>query len=153
MVVVKTIVLPKKISFFSILGRDSKIHVFRLSDFEGEQNESLVRTKGDVKEHKIERTKGIFYFMFKNVLNEYESLWIYIDNMTAMSFYPPYLYDFSNGYVSAWWINHLHLSRFFPAYLWRISLADLNRCNKTHVTVIVKETSHLDLDHPHLKNI
>lgn len=39
-------------------GRDSRIHVFRLSDFEGEQNESIVRGKNDVKDHKIERTKG-----------------------------------------------------------------------------------------------
>ncbi|KAG8189266.1 hypothetical protein JTE90_019027 [Oedothorax gibbosus] len=39
-------------------GRDSRIHVFRLSDFEGEFNESLIRTKADVKDHKIERTKG-----------------------------------------------------------------------------------------------
>ncbi|GIY89820.1 hypothetical protein CDAR_522612 [Caerostris darwini] len=39
-------------------GRDSRIHVFRLSDFEGEQNESLIRTKADVRDHKIERTKG-----------------------------------------------------------------------------------------------
>ncbi|GFU79128.1 hypothetical protein TNCV_2136511 [Trichonephila clavipes] len=39
-------------------GRDSRIHVFRLSDFEGEQNENLIRTKADVREHKIERTKG-----------------------------------------------------------------------------------------------
>ncbi|XP_015903214.1 GTPase-activating Rap/Ran-GAP domain-like protein 3 isoform X3 [Parasteatoda tepidariorum] len=39
-------------------GRDSRIHVFRLSDFEGEQNESLVRTKSDIRDHKIERSKG-----------------------------------------------------------------------------------------------
>ncbi|CAL1295904.1 unnamed protein product [Larinioides sclopetarius] len=40
------------------VGRDSRIHVFRLSDFEGEQNEGLIRTKADVRDHKIERTKG-----------------------------------------------------------------------------------------------
>ncbi|KFM72712.1 GTPase-activating Rap/Ran-GAP domain-like protein 3, partial [Stegodyphus mimosarum] len=39
-------------------GRDSRIHVFRLSDFEGEHNESVVRSKSDVRDHKIERTKG-----------------------------------------------------------------------------------------------
>ncbi|GFR16352.1 hypothetical protein TNCT_259491, partial [Trichonephila clavata] len=43
-------------------GRDSRIHVFRLSDFEGEQNENLIRTKADVRDHKIERTKGRYNF-------------------------------------------------------------------------------------------
>lgn len=47
------------ILFFAYVpGRDSRIHVFRLSDFEGEQNEGFVRTKGDVRDHKIEKTKG-----------------------------------------------------------------------------------------------
>ncbi|MPC78155.1 GTPase-activating Rap/Ran-GAP domain-like protein 3 [Portunus trituberculatus] len=32
------------------------MHVFRLSDFEGE--EERVRTKGDLKEHRLEKTKG-----------------------------------------------------------------------------------------------
>ena len=42
------------------LGKDSRVHVFRLTDFEGEQNEDIVRTKHDCKEHKLERTKGKF---------------------------------------------------------------------------------------------
>ncbi|ELT91917.1 hypothetical protein CAPTEDRAFT_143813 [Capitella teleta] len=39
-------------------GRESRIHIYRLSDFEGEKNEAMTRTKADVKDHKIERTKG-----------------------------------------------------------------------------------------------
>ncbi|XP_013417806.1 GTPase-activating Rap/Ran-GAP domain-like protein 3 isoform X2 [Lingula anatina] len=38
-------------------GKDSKIHVFRLADFEGRTN-SIVRTKLDSRDHKIERSKG-----------------------------------------------------------------------------------------------
>ncbi|XP_042205762.1 GTPase-activating Rap/Ran-GAP domain-like protein 3 isoform X2 [Homarus americanus] len=37
-------------------GRDGKIHVFRLSDFEGD--EERVKTKADLKDHRLERTKG-----------------------------------------------------------------------------------------------
>ncbi|XP_037792024.1 GTPase-activating Rap/Ran-GAP domain-like protein 3 [Penaeus monodon] len=37
-------------------GRDSKIHVFRLSDFECE--DERVKTKADLKDHRLERTKG-----------------------------------------------------------------------------------------------
>ncbi|XP_042861693.1 GTPase-activating Rap/Ran-GAP domain-like protein 3, partial [Penaeus japonicus] len=37
-------------------GRDSKIHVFRLSDFECE--DERVKTKSDLKDHRLERTKG-----------------------------------------------------------------------------------------------
>ncbi|KAJ8300873.1 hypothetical protein KUTeg_022392 [Tegillarca granosa] len=39
-------------------GKDSKIHVFRLTDFEGEYNETIVRTKTECREHKLEKTKG-----------------------------------------------------------------------------------------------
>ncbi|XP_022249773.1 GTPase-activating Rap/Ran-GAP domain-like protein 3 isoform X2 [Limulus polyphemus] len=39
-------------------GRDSKIHVFRLSDFEGEQNEQNVRGKLEIKENRLEKTRG-----------------------------------------------------------------------------------------------
>ncbi|XP_046368417.1 GTPase-activating Rap/Ran-GAP domain-like protein 3 isoform X2 [Haliotis rufescens] len=39
-------------------GKDGKINVFRLTDFEGEQNESITRTKSECREHKLERTKG-----------------------------------------------------------------------------------------------
>ncbi|XP_064458202.1 GTPase-activating Rap/Ran-GAP domain-like protein 3 isoform X3 [Ornithodoros turicata] len=38
-------------------GRDSRIHVFRLTDFEGEANNG-VRNRSDLREHKLERTKG-----------------------------------------------------------------------------------------------
>lgn len=42
------------------LGRDSKIHVFRLSDFDGEVvvNESTVKGRADLKEHRLERTRS-----------------------------------------------------------------------------------------------
>ncbi|XP_077538309.1 GTPase-activating Rap/Ran-GAP domain-like protein 3 isoform X2 [Haemaphysalis longicornis] len=39
-------------------GRDSRIHVFRLSDFDGDTGSSLVRTRSDLRDHKLERTKG-----------------------------------------------------------------------------------------------
>ena len=44
--------------FVFFAGKDSRIHVFRLIDFEGEQMESSIRSKNDIKDHKIERTKG-----------------------------------------------------------------------------------------------
>ncbi|XP_050051921.1 GTPase-activating Rap/Ran-GAP domain-like protein 3 isoform X1 [Dermacentor andersoni] len=39
-------------------GRDSRVHVFRLTDFEGDSANSLVRTRADLRDHKLERTKG-----------------------------------------------------------------------------------------------
>nr|CAD7260314.1 unnamed protein product [Timema shepardi] len=40
-------------------GRDSKIHVFRLSDFDGElSGETTTRGRADLKEHRLERTRG-----------------------------------------------------------------------------------------------
>lgn len=40
-------------------GKDGKIYVFRLSDFEQEPNEgSQPKSKHDLKEHRLERTKG-----------------------------------------------------------------------------------------------
>ncbi|XP_073980334.1 GTPase-activating Rap/Ran-GAP domain-like protein 3 isoform X2 [Rhodnius prolixus] len=39
-----------------VAGRDSKIHVFRLSDFETDSNE--VFTRAELKEHKLDRTRG-----------------------------------------------------------------------------------------------
>jgi len=42
-----------------ISGRDSKIHVFRLSDFDGDLNtESSAMGRQDLKEHRLERTRG-----------------------------------------------------------------------------------------------
>ena len=42
-----------------ISGRDSKIHVFRLSDFDGDFNtESSALGRQDLKEHRLERTRG-----------------------------------------------------------------------------------------------
>lgn len=38
-------------------GKDGKIYVFRLSDFEKEPAEEA-RSKHDIKEHRLERTKG-----------------------------------------------------------------------------------------------
>ncbi|XP_030853506.1 GTPase-activating Rap/Ran-GAP domain-like protein 3 [Strongylocentrotus purpuratus] len=43
-------------------GKDGRIYVFRLSDFEGQENESLIRTKSDCRNHKIERSKGCHLF-------------------------------------------------------------------------------------------
>ena len=34
------------------------MHVFRLIDFEGEANESIIRTKVECRDHKLEKTKG-----------------------------------------------------------------------------------------------
>ena len=45
-------------SVVTVAGKESRVHVFRLVDFEGEQHEDLVRTKADTKDHKLERTKG-----------------------------------------------------------------------------------------------
>jgi hypothetical protein len=40
-------------------GRDSKIHVFRLSDFDRDFSaESSARGRQDLKEHRLERTRG-----------------------------------------------------------------------------------------------
>ncbi|XP_071802131.1 GTPase-activating Rap/Ran-GAP domain-like protein 3 isoform X2 [Asterias amurensis] len=39
-------------------GKESRVYVFRLTDFEGEPNELTVRAKTDCKDHKLERTKG-----------------------------------------------------------------------------------------------
>ncbi|XP_070176881.1 GTPase-activating Rap/Ran-GAP domain-like protein 3 [Littorina saxatilis] len=39
-------------------GKDGKIYVFRLSDFEGESAENLTRTRSDCREYKLEKTKG-----------------------------------------------------------------------------------------------
>ena len=41
------------------VGRDCRVHVFRLTDFEGEENEDFVRGKNEIKDHKLEKTKGI----------------------------------------------------------------------------------------------
>ena len=40
------------------VGRDCRVHVFRLTDFEGEENEDFVRGKNEIKDHKLEKTKG-----------------------------------------------------------------------------------------------
>ncbi|XP_022237896.1 GTPase-activating Rap/Ran-GAP domain-like protein 3 [Limulus polyphemus] len=39
-------------------GRDGRIHVFRLSDFEIEPKENGVRGKADIRDHRLEKTKG-----------------------------------------------------------------------------------------------
>uniref|UniRef100_T1J194 Rap-GAP domain-containing protein n=1 Tax=Strigamia maritima TaxID=126957 RepID=T1J194_STRMM len=39
-------------------GRDCKVCVFRLSDFEGNNNIHLVRNRNDLKDHKLERSRG-----------------------------------------------------------------------------------------------
>lgn len=42
---------------FLTIGRDSKIYVFRLSEFE-QDTQKDVKSKLDLKDHKLERTKG-----------------------------------------------------------------------------------------------
>ncbi|PVD22442.1 hypothetical protein C0Q70_18255 [Pomacea canaliculata] len=39
-------------------GKDGKVNVFRLIDFEGEAAETVTRTRADCREHRLERTKG-----------------------------------------------------------------------------------------------
>ena len=48
-----------RLSNFRSTGKDGNIAVFRLADFEGESNESLIRGRLEHKEHRIEKTKGI----------------------------------------------------------------------------------------------
>jgi len=43
---------------FRFVGKDGKIAVFQLADFEGEINENLIRGRAECKEHKIDKTKG-----------------------------------------------------------------------------------------------
>ncbi|CAD5123259.1 DgyrCDS11618 [Dimorphilus gyrociliatus] len=43
---------------FRATGKDSRIHAFRLTDFEGESNEEIIRNKSDIKERKLEGSKG-----------------------------------------------------------------------------------------------
>lgn len=43
--------------FILFVGRDSKMYVFRLSDFEGEV-EAGTRGKTELKEHRLEKTRG-----------------------------------------------------------------------------------------------
>ncbi len=40
------------------LAREGKIHVFHLSDIEGEQNEDIVRNRTEYKQYTLEATKG-----------------------------------------------------------------------------------------------
>ena len=46
------------------VGRDCRVHVFRLTDFEGEENEDFVRGKNEIKDHKLEKTKGMTTTLF-----------------------------------------------------------------------------------------
>lgn len=39
-------------------GRDSKIHVFRLSEFEPDAGDTTPKTRSHVKERRLERTRG-----------------------------------------------------------------------------------------------
>jgi hypothetical protein len=52
-------------------GKDGKMNVFRLTDFEGEAYEYVTRTRTDCREHRLERAKGastsfiyLFFFIF-----------------------------------------------------------------------------------------
>ncbi|KAI0231031.1 GTPase-activating Rap/Ran-GAP domain-like protein 3 [Lamellibrachia satsuma] len=44
--------------FLADKGKESRVCMFRLTDFEGEEQESVVLNKSDCKEHKLEKTKG-----------------------------------------------------------------------------------------------
>ena len=46
---------------FRFVGKDGKIAVFQLADFEGEINENLIRGRAECKEHKIDKTKGTYF--------------------------------------------------------------------------------------------
>lgn len=51
--------------FILFIGRDSKVHVFRLSDFENEvitSSDFVIKGRQDLKEHKIERTRGCMMY-------------------------------------------------------------------------------------------
>lgn len=53
------------IIFVQFSGRDSKIHVFRLSDFENDiisGSDFVLKGRQDLKEHKIERTRGCIMY-------------------------------------------------------------------------------------------
>ena len=41
-----------------VAAKESRVYVFRLSDFEGDENGEFVLGKQEIKDHKIERTKG-----------------------------------------------------------------------------------------------
>ena len=43
---------------FCLTGRDGKVVVFRLTDFEGANNDEIVRGRTDCRDHKLEKTKG-----------------------------------------------------------------------------------------------
>lgn len=43
-------------------GKEGRVYVFRLSDFEGEEQNEHVRTKADCKDHKLEKTRGCNLF-------------------------------------------------------------------------------------------
>ena len=48
----------KVFSLIGLTGKESRVHVMRMMDFEGESNEEFVRTRADVREYQIERSKG-----------------------------------------------------------------------------------------------
>ncbi|PIK60818.1 putative GTPase-activating Rap/Ran-GAP domain-like protein 3 [Apostichopus japonicus] len=43
---------------YVIEGKEGRIYVFRLSDFEGEEQTDHIRTRSDCKDHKLEKTRG-----------------------------------------------------------------------------------------------
>lgn len=47
-----------KCTYF-ITGKESKIYVYRLNDFEGEILDQVTRGKAECRENRIEKTKGI----------------------------------------------------------------------------------------------
>lgn len=58
-------ILPVMGLYAVLTGRDSKIHVFRLSDFESDvvsSNDFILKGRLDFKEHKIERTRGCIMY-------------------------------------------------------------------------------------------
>lgn len=46
---------------FQSTGKDGKIAIFRLVDFEGESNEEVIRGRTEFKDHTLEKTKGYFF--------------------------------------------------------------------------------------------
>ncbi len=50
--------------------------MFRLTDFEGEENEEFVRGKNEIKDHKLEKTKGMERIDSLCIISNFCTEWI-----------------------------------------------------------------------------
>jgi hypothetical protein len=69
----------------AITGKEGKLHVFHLTDFEGEQNEDIVRNRAECKHHKLEATKGTSLLSSRNYCRHDASLCC-----LGLMFWPPW---------------------------------------------------------------